>query len=142
MRKTKRVSDPPTMDEFVQALAAAGLAEAERRLEASCRAGVRSELAVSLPQGRSVAAAAHGFVQCRFALHSVHRAGMDGAVTLQLVIPMPVSPRLVGAVGTTLRARDACVAAGAAFAPADQTSTPTSRCCGMQVSISGTVQEP
>ena len=122
------VSDTPTMDESVLALATAGLAEAIRWLEASCRAGVRSKLAVSLPQGCSAAAAVHGFVQCRSALQSAHRAEMDVGDTSPLVIPMPTSSRLVGAFGVTLRARDARAAVDAAFAPTAQASTPSSRC--------------
>lgn len=94
----------------------------------SCRAGVRSKLAVSLPQGCSAAAAVHGFVQCRSALQSAHRAEMDVGDTSPLVIPMPTSSRLVGAFGVTLRARDARAAVDAAFAPTAQASTPSSRC--------------
>ena len=126
-----RVSDPPTMDEFVHALATAGLAEAVRLLDVGCRAGSDVEVTASLPQSCSVAVAAHGCVQCRVGCPAAWRAAMGDGDTWPLVIPMPHSLRRAGMATPVLRMLVACVAPGAGLAPRAQTSTPSS-CCGKQ----------
>ena len=53
------------MDEAVHALATAALADGVKRLALSCRTIERVELTVTMPQGGSVAVAAHGIALCK-----------------------------------------------------------------------------
>ena len=63
------------MDEAVHALATAALADGVKRLARSCRTIESVELTVTLPQGGSVAVAAHGIALCSSAPQSAGRGG-------------------------------------------------------------------